>query len=72
MLWYSFTSYNNFLLTLSHSLSEKQEKPSPSTSRHIMKSLSVYLFFNSGLWLGKSKNFNNDGNIAHVKKECVA
>ena len=44
ILWYNLTRDNSFLLTPSQSLSGKQEKSSPSTSRHPNNSLSVYLF----------------------------
>ena len=66
MLCHSFTRNNSFLLT-SQSPPGKQEKPFNSVFRH-NSSLSVYLFFNSELYPGKSKDFNNEGVISQVKR----
>ena len=65
MLCHSFTRDNSFLLT-SQSPPGKQEKPFNSVFRH-NSSLSVYLFFNSELYPGKSKDFN-EGIISQVKR----
>ena len=58
IIWYCFTKNHSSLFPLNLS----QENPSPRTSRHISSSLSVYLFLNSELYLGKSNN--------SIIKEC--
>ena len=66
-LWHGFTRGNSFLQTHSHCISRKSENPPPSAFRHINNSFNVYLFFDSKLQPGKSKEFNNEVMKLRVK-----
>ena len=55
-----FSIYHSFLLL--------NLTPPNSPSRHIINSLSAYLFFNSKQQLGKSKELNNKGMKVQFKK----
>ena len=65
---HSFTRDNSFLLTPFQSLPGKQKNSSFCASRHINNYLSVYLFVNSELQKGKSKEFIDKGMKALVKR----
>ena len=66
--WYRLTSDNNFLQSTSQFLLGKQENPGPIVSRHISKSLNIYLFLDFELELGKSKELNNKRMRVRVKR----
>ena len=58
----------SFLQTYFQSLPGNQENPSPSASRHINNSLSVYLLLDSELYIDKPKEFNNERMKVQVKR----
>ena len=71
--WYNSTRCNSFPLSPLHSLSGKKEKLSRSASRHNNNNLSVYIFLDSDLYLGKSKGFNNKRikvQVKFISPEC--